>query len=117
MVHIGKKIKEELYRQGIPVSVFAKRINRSRNGIYDLFERQSIDLELLSKISSVLKYDFFALYDLSKYRQPQNTVAEPEPTEDHRQQQLELLEQKFRLLEMEFQLLKKELAVFKTAHK
>jgi transcriptional regulator with XRE-family HTH domain len=116
MVHIGKKIKEELYRQGIPVSVFAKRIGRSRNGIYDLFERQSIDLELLSKISAVLKYDFFALYDQSKYRQP-DTVAEPEPSADYRQQQLELLEQKFRLLEMEFQLLKKELAVLKTAHK
>lgn len=58
-IHIGKKIKEELYKQGISVSAFAKKINRSRNVVYDIFERESIDTSLLNKICLVLRLDFF----------------------------------------------------------
>jgi len=65
-IHIGKKIKEELYRQGIPVSVFAKKINRSRNVVYDIFERESIDTALLNKIGKILQCDFFSLYSSQK---------------------------------------------------
>jgi transcriptional regulator with XRE-family HTH domain len=118
MIHIGSKIKEELYKQGIPVSVFAKRIGRSRNSIYDLFERQSVDMVLLAKIGAVLKVDFLSLYDQSKYPQPEDTApVVSEPGEEYNQQLLDLLEQKIRLMEMEFQLLKRELALLRTAHK
>ncbi len=65
-IHIGKKIKEELYKQGISVSAFAKRINRSRNVVYDIFERESIDTSLLNKIGLILKTDFFSLYSDQK---------------------------------------------------
>ena len=58
--HIGKKIKEVLYQKGISVSEFAKSINRSRNVVYDIFERESIDTKLLQKISKVLDYNFFS---------------------------------------------------------
>lgn len=65
-VHIGKKIKEEIQQKGIPVSLFAKKINRSRNVVYDIFERESIDTELLGKIGKVLGVDFFSLYSSQK---------------------------------------------------
>lgn len=116
-LHIGKLIKEELYRQEMPVSVFAKRIKRSRNSVYDLFERQSIDMELLSKISAVLKHDFLAVYDKQKFKLLKEMPDLTASDEDYTQQLLELFEQKIRLMELEFQLLKKELAVIKTAHK
>ena len=58
--HIGKKIKEILYQKGISVSEFAKSINRSRNVVYDIFERESVDTKLLQKISKVLDYNFFS---------------------------------------------------------
>jgi len=65
-IHIGKKIKEELYKQGISVSTFARKINRSRNVVYDIFERESIDTALLNKIGLVLRIDFFSLYSGQK---------------------------------------------------
>ena len=65
-IHIGKKIKEEVYKQNIAVSVFAKKINRSRNVVYDIFERESIDTDLLNKIGKVLNCDFFSMYSSQK---------------------------------------------------
>ncbi len=65
-IHVGKKIKDELYKQGVSVSIFAKKINRSRNVVYDIFERESIDTELLYKIGKILSYDFFSLYSSQK---------------------------------------------------
>lgn len=65
-VHIGKKIKEEMYKQNISVSVFAKKINRSRNVVYDIFGRESIDTDLLNKIGKILNCDFFSMYSSQK---------------------------------------------------
>jgi len=65
-IHIGKKIKEELSKQDISVIDFAKKINRSRNVAYDIFERESIDTALLNKIGKVLKCDFFSIYSIQK---------------------------------------------------
>lgn len=65
-VHIGKKIKEEVYKQRIPISSFAKRISRSRNVVYDIFGRESVDTDLLNKIGKVLNCDFFSVYSAQK---------------------------------------------------
>lgn len=65
-IHIGKKIKEEIHRQHFPVTTFAKKINRSRNVVYNIFERESIDTDLLNKIGKVLNCDFFSLYSAQK---------------------------------------------------
>ena len=59
-------IKEELYKQNISVSVFAKKINRSRNVVYDIFGRESIDTDLLNKIGKILNCDFFSMYSSQK---------------------------------------------------
>lgn len=65
-IHIGKKIKEEMYKQNISVSDFAKKINRSRNVVYDIFGRESIDTDLLNKIGKILNCDFFSMYSSQK---------------------------------------------------
>jgi transcriptional regulator with XRE-family HTH domain len=65
-IHIGKKIKEEMENQGISAISFAKKINRSRNVVYNIFGRESIDTDLLNKISKVLNCDFFSLYSSQK---------------------------------------------------
>jgi hypothetical protein len=65
-VHIGKKIKEELGHQEISVSDFAKRIRKSRNVIYNIFERKNMDTGLLLEISLELNTDFFSWYSAQK---------------------------------------------------
>ena len=62
MIHIGKLIEEELHRQERSVTWFAKKLCCDRTNVYNIFRRNSIDTELLSHISSILKYDFFSLY-------------------------------------------------------
>jgi transcriptional regulator with XRE-family HTH domain len=62
-VHIGKKIREVLRKAGYTsVEDFAKEIGLSRNGLYKIFEKQFIDTDLLRKISTVLKHDFFSYF-------------------------------------------------------
>ena len=65
-IHIGKKIKDELHKQGISITDFAGKVNRSRNVVYDIFKRESIDTNLLNAIGKILKCDFFSMYSSQK---------------------------------------------------
>ena len=40
------------------ISEFAYRIHRERTTVYDIFERKSIDIDLLISISEALDFDF-----------------------------------------------------------
>lgn len=62
MVHIGKLIETELRRQERTVAWFARNLYCERTNVYDIFRRESIDTELLLRISRVLKHDFFSYY-------------------------------------------------------
>jgi len=57
-IHIGTIIQEKLTEKSITVTEFAAKINKERSTIYDIFERKSIDTELLIKISKAMDYDF-----------------------------------------------------------
>jgi transcriptional regulator with XRE-family HTH domain len=61
-VHIGKQIKEVFEKRGYTVAEFARRINMSRENVYSIFKRKTIDTGLLLNISKVLEHDFFVLY-------------------------------------------------------
>jgi hypothetical protein len=58
-IHIGKLIKEKLKDNQIPVVKFASIINTTRENVYGIFKRKSIDTELLIKISKALQFNFF----------------------------------------------------------
>ncbi len=62
MIHIGKLIERELRWQERPVSWFARKLYCERTNIYDIFKRQSIDTDMLLRISVVLNHDFFRYY-------------------------------------------------------
>lgn len=109
-IHIGKKIKEELHKQGISVSTFAKKINRSRNVVYDIFERESIDTSLLNKIGLVLRLDFFSIYsDQKEYKKDGvlSVIKEEKMSYNPIAEQLRMLEKQNELLSNEVAYLKK----------
>jgi transcriptional regulator with XRE-family HTH domain len=56
---IGQIIKEVADIRNVKVIAFAKAIGVTRNNIYAIYERESIDTELLKKIGQYLNYDFF----------------------------------------------------------
>ena len=59
MIHIGQLIKTELERQERTPTWLARKINCDRTNIYRIFERESIDTALLSRISTALNRNFF----------------------------------------------------------
>lgn len=67
MIHIGNLIKEVFANQPKPHTIkwFAEQLHCRRGNIYDIFNRATIDTELLVRISRILDYDFFA--DLSEH--------------------------------------------------
>ena len=58
-IHLGSMVREELLRQGKSVNWLATAINLERSGIYKLFRRKNISVQMLLKISIVLNHDFF----------------------------------------------------------
>jgi transcriptional regulator with XRE-family HTH domain len=71
-VHIGKIIKETLKSKNIDVADFAHKINYTRGNAYKIFNKKSIDTDLLFKISKVLDENLFFKYittdEIIKYK-------------------------------------------------
>ncbi len=66
---IGVKIKQIFDAKEMKIKDFAEEIGVARQNVYRIFEKESIDTDLLTKISSVLEHDFFQYYkeeDLEK---------------------------------------------------
>ena len=57
-LRIGRRIHDELKRQGRSVSWLAKQLGMERTGLYYTFRQNSVDLELLLRISAFIGYNF-----------------------------------------------------------
>lgn len=75
---IGKIIEKEIRRQGLPITKFAERINCKRGNLYDIFDRNNMDILLLKRISKELNRNFFEdiSKDLEIVTPPQDSDAE-----------------------------------------
>lgn len=65
MKPIGVLIREELERQERSVAWLARKLSCDRSNLYRLFQKESIDTRLLTRISLLLRHDFFK--DLSDF--------------------------------------------------
>lgn len=57
--HLGHKIKTVFEQKQMSVSEFARQIHCERTNVYTIFNRTTIDTDLLARISRVLEYNFF----------------------------------------------------------
>ncbi len=62
MIHIGKQIRQKMEERHKTVVWLAKHLPCSRTNIYKIFDKNSIDTDTLTRISTILKFDFFSLY-------------------------------------------------------
>lgn len=58
-IHLGNMVKKELKAQGRTVSWLARTIHMERSSVYKIFDRNSLDVSLLIRISLVMDHDFF----------------------------------------------------------
>ena len=61
-VHIGNVIKKIVKTKQINIDDFATSINCTRRNVYKIFDKQSIDTDLLLVISKALKQNLFFNY-------------------------------------------------------
>jgi hypothetical protein len=66
-IHIGEKIKKRAKEIRMGPTELSRLINTSKQNIYGIFKRKSIDSDLLYKICKVLQHDFFQYYDTEKF--------------------------------------------------
>lgn len=59
-VHIGKLVKSVFDESGMSVAELARRLHCERTNVYTIFRRSSVDVELLSRLSKILKHNFLA---------------------------------------------------------
>lgn len=62
MIHIGKVIEKVLRDQGKTVTWFARSLYCDRTNVYKIFQRESVDSEMLYRIFKILSHDFFKYY-------------------------------------------------------
>ncbi|MBP5796979.1 MAG: XRE family transcriptional regulator [Bacteroidales bacterium] len=61
-LHIGQLIQDQLKKDQRSVGWLSRQIPCSRNHVYKLFKRPSLDGELLLRISIVMQFNFFQYY-------------------------------------------------------
>lgn len=74
---IGELIENEVRRQQIPITEFAKMICCQRNNVYDIFKRSKMDIAQLKQISKVLGRNFFR-----KLSEDADLINDEEETEE-----------------------------------
>ncbi|OJV39611.1 MAG: hypothetical protein BGO29_04495 [Bacteroidales bacterium 36-12] len=66
-VNIGEIIKNKVIAKEIPIATFAKSIGKQRQNIEKtVFNKQSLDTNLLAQICEVLNFNFFQYYQAEK---------------------------------------------------
>lgn len=75
-INIGEKIKARAKELRIGPTELGKMINTSKQNIYGIYKRKSLDTYTLSKLSTALKFDFFALFGQSDDETPALITSE-----------------------------------------
>lgn len=61
-IHIGQAIKARARDLKIGPTELGELLNTSKQNVYGIFKRESVDTELLRRCSEVLNFNFFSLY-------------------------------------------------------
>ena len=61
-IHIGHLIEEQLRSDDRSVSWLARQIPCTRNHVYKIFRKSSLDCALLLRISKIMQFNFFQYY-------------------------------------------------------
>lgn len=62
MIPIGKLIQKKMEEKELTVVWLSKEVPCSRANIYKLFNKTTIDTEMLFRISHIIGFDFFQYY-------------------------------------------------------
>lgn len=116
-INIGEKVKLRAKQLRIGPTELGKMINTSKQNIYGIYKRKSIDTETLRKLSTALDYDFFEYYrhseEITKINDPVGVYEKANKTVSLKEYQkvkaeLDNLKEKYELLKKVNELLEKK---------
>lgn len=71
MQHRGEIIRKAVTESGISITTLAKRLNKSRRTIYNLFDSNNVSLEVILEIGRIIHHDFSSqIKELKRYGGP-----------------------------------------------
>ncbi|MCX6198857.1 MAG: hypothetical protein NTY88_06500 [Bacteroidetes bacterium] len=102
-VHIGEKIRKRAEELKTGTTELGRIINTSKQNVYGIFKRASIDTQLLLEVSKALRFNFFQFYDspeLAKFESKINKELETLRRENEKlKSELRALKEKNELLQ------------------
>jgi transcriptional regulator with XRE-family HTH domain len=88
--HLGTYIKNRVKEKGITVSEFARRIHCTRRNIYQIYKKNSLDTDLIKRISLALEIDLLSTFNKSSFLKLKNDV-QPETIEKYYEKSIKRL--------------------------
>lgn len=58
-IHVGELIRERLKEEGKSVVWLAQELGCHRTNVYNIFEKNSLDTNILRRVSIVMQHNFF----------------------------------------------------------
>ena len=58
-IHVGKLIRERFKEEGKSVVWLAQELGCHRTNVYNIFEKNSLDTNILRRISIIMQHNFF----------------------------------------------------------
>lgn len=75
-IHIGRLIRVQLKSDERSVSWLAREIGCTRNHLYKIFNKPSLDSDLLLRISKAMHFNFFQFYAAEVLKEMKNRIGE-----------------------------------------
>ena len=75
-LHIGQLIQDQLKKDQRSVGWLSRQIPCTRNHVYKLFKKPSLDADLLLRISTVMQFNFFQYYSTEFLQSMKERVGE-----------------------------------------
>ncbi|MCB0409048.1 MAG: hypothetical protein KDD29_02445 [Flavobacteriales bacterium] len=57
-LHKGEMVEKVVRENRFPITLLAKRLGKSRQYVYNLFENPDVSIEIIFKIGKIIHYDF-----------------------------------------------------------
>lgn len=110
MIHKGEIIEKAVRSSGFSISTLAKRLNKSRRHIYNIFENPNVGLELILEIGKIIKYDFtdeIPIFEKSRTNTSHIVIENKDEEKSWKDKYFELLEKYNELLTEHISIIKK----------
>jgi len=73
--HLGAYIKNKVKERGLTVSEFARRIHCTRRNIYQIYKKNSLDSNLINRISQALDIDLLSNFNKTSSKNFVNDIS------------------------------------------